>query len=223
MAVAPPALSHCRGVLGAVQAALASGRRLRRPGPPLRSPQFPFYGGWGQPGRSTRGIVDRRTRATNDGAKERDDFRACGQSLESPESATLAWVPRLSVKVKDELGLPMGLNIALPRMPRAVYTGQQDGVWNITLLEPSALASKIGGIKVLLAFQKCFNGANRILSYEQLLDFSRERIGYESPAGVRNLHILVMSLAGTMYEIGDALQDLKRCGWRPARPRLPEP
>ena len=169
---------------------------------------------------------ERRTRATNDRAEERDDFRACGQSLESPESATLAWVPHLSVKVKvkvkvkDEFGLPMGLNIALPRMPRAVYTGQHDGVWNITLLEPSALASKIGGTKVLLAFQKCFNAANRILSYEQLLDFSRERIALRSDAGAREAYRASWHQAGQ----GDGPQILAKSGiWLPKDQRVPKP
>jgi hypothetical protein len=47
---------------------------------------------------------------------------------------------------------------------------------------------------------------------EQALDLSRDQLGYDTPEGRRNLNVLALSLAGTMHEVGEALQDLRKAG-----------
>jgi len=94
--------------------------------------------------------------------------------------------------------------------PRVVVYGETSAL-EICLHNPLGIAGKISP-QVLAAFFKCFMGVERVLTFEHLMYLNHE--ASQSPtltdghSFTRNHMVLAMLLAGTMYEVGDALQDL---------------
>jgi len=74
-------------------------------------------------------------------------------------------------------------------------------------LDVHAIAAVLGD-DVLPHFYRCFVAVDRILALEQLLVLSEQNLPADSVARSRNLHHLVLLLAGSMYETGAALQGL---------------
>ena len=76
---------------------------------------------------------------------------------------------------------------------------------------------------------KCFVGVDRLMTFEQMLVFNVRELKLESIAYTRNLRVLVMMLAGTLYELGEALQAVNAAlalrnlgdlpGWKPLNDR----
>src|SRR5262249_19732765 len=90
--------------------------------------------------------------------------------------------------------------------------GSQDGPWEVRMENPQAIADKIGD-DVLAAFFKCFFGIERITAIQHfiLLNYEHSQkpdIG-RSVAVERNENMLMLTMAGTMYELGIALQHLQ--------------
>lgn len=94
--------------------------------------------------------------------------------------------------------------------PRVIVYGATSAQ-EVCLHNPLGIAAKIGR-DVLAAFHKCFMGVERILTFEHLMYLNQE--ASKSPtltdehSFTRNHVILAWILAGTMYEVGEALQDL---------------
>jgi hypothetical protein len=98
-----------------------------------------------------------------------------------------------------------------PNPPRVVIFGDRNA-HEIRLHNPQGIADAIGP-KVLGAFLKCFMGVERIVTFEHLIylnEQARKQPGPEADEQSfdRNNLTLAMMLAGTMYEIGEALQQL---------------
>jgi hypothetical protein len=91
--------------------------------------------------------------------------------------------------------------------PRAVFTGSVGGDWQLSLINPKAIREKVGR-DILAAILKCFVGTDRVMTLEQMLDLNARHIATDSPAHDRNLHVLVFLMAGTLYELAAALQEL---------------
>jgi hypothetical protein len=97
-----------------------------------------------------------------------------------------------------------------PNPPRVMVhsAGQAQ---EICLHNPLGIADKLGR-PVLAAFLKCFMGVERILTFEHLMYLNNEASKAPSITDehsfTRNLMILGFLLQGTMYEVGEALQDL---------------
>jgi hypothetical protein len=69
------------------------------------------------------------------------------------------------------------------------------------------------GIDVLAALYKCLVGVDRITTLEHLIyisqvDYANRNGGRDTPSAERNMHLLFLLMAGTMYEVGEALQQL---------------
>jgi hypothetical protein len=86
------------------------------------------------------------------------------------------------------------------------------GKWGIRIRNPRTIAKAIDP-DVLAAFYKCFVGIDRLLSLEHLiyvsqLDYASRHGGRDTPSAERNMHMLVLLLAGGLYELADAIQEL---------------
>src|SRR5215471_2365769 len=91
-------------------------------------------------------------------------------------------------------------------MARPALVRRGDDHWEIEI-DVKAVAAAIGA-DVLGGFYRLFVAADRIVSLEHLLVLNHEHVIPDSQAYDRNLHHLVLLLAGAMYETGDALQGL---------------
>jgi hypothetical protein len=85
---------------------------------------------------------------------------------------------------------------------------KRDAPWQLRLTEPAEVAKLIGE-ELLASFLKCFVGVDKILTYEQCFMWNAENLPSDSIASTRNLHVLSSATATTMYELKNALQDLK--------------
>lgn len=97
------------------------------------------------------------------------------------------------------------------RRPRVVFHGTSSN-WGVRLVNPKGIADVIGA-DVLAALYKCFVGIDRVMAFEHLLYLSQVspdgKPGWRDTASAeRDMHVLFVLLAGTMYELGDALQQL---------------
>jgi hypothetical protein len=89
----------------------------------------------------------------------------------------------------------------------AVFSGSSDGYWKLSLLNPQAIAASVGR-QILAAFFKCFVATDRVTTLEQMLELNALHVAVDTPAYDRNLRILVLLMASTLYELGQALQEL---------------
>jgi len=97
--------------------------------------------------------------------------------------------------------------------PAVRFVGSKSDVWKIQIDNPKAVADAIG-VEPLAAFYKCFVGVDRVVTLEHLLYLNEgfaktEPDGRDSFAFERNLSVLIIMLAGTIYEVANALQDLQ--------------
>lgn len=79
-------------------------------------------------------------------------------------------------------------------------------------MNPKGIAEALGA-DVLAALYKCFVGIDRIMTFEHLIyisqvEYAEKNGGRDTPSAERNMHVLFLLLAGTLYELGDALQQL---------------
>jgi len=100
--------------------------------------------------------------------------------------------------------------------PRVEWRTRARG-FEVLIHNPRGLANAIG-VRVLASFYKCFMGTERILTFEHLM-FLNEKASQQLPdetadeyAFDRNRMVLGLALAGTMYEMGAALQELTATG-----------
>jgi hypothetical protein len=91
--------------------------------------------------------------------------------------------------------------------PTAVFSGSVDGDWRVSLVNPQAIVHVVGRA-VFAAFLKCFVATDRVMTLEQMLQLNSLHVAKDSPAQNRNLQVLAFLMAGTLYELGDALQEL---------------
>jgi len=91
--------------------------------------------------------------------------------------------------------------------PRIIVSGSRDGRWQLRAVDLGVVVSSVG-TRLFAACMKCFVGVDRLMTFEQMLSFNVRELKLESIAYTRNLRVLVMMLAGTLYELGDALQGL---------------
>jgi hypothetical protein len=94
-----------------------------------------------------------------------------------------------------------------PARARAVVSGTPNGPWEFQAVELAAVVAAVGE-RPFAASMKCFVGVDRLMAFEQMLFFNTKQLKEESVAYTRNLRVLVMMLAGTLCELGDALQEL---------------
>ena len=94
-----------------------------------------------------------------------------------------------------------------PIAPKAVFAGSLVGDWRVSLVDAKAIQVAIGR-PLFAAFLKCFVGVDRVMSLEQMLELNQHHLERDSPAHDRNLRVLVFLMAGTLYELGEALQEL---------------
>lgn len=105
-----------------------------------------------------------------------------------------------------------------PVTPALRLLGSRSGSWETRLENPKAIAAALGP-NVLAAFYKCFVALDRIQAIEHLIlitnEHSRTEAGADdvvhhnrSPSVERDFHFLMLMIAGTMYELGNALQQL---------------
>lgn len=96
-------------------------------------------------------------------------------------------------------------------IPRLVLHGSPSN-WGIRVEQPKQVA-KIIGADVLAAFYKCFVGIDRLMTLEHLVFISQiehaaQNGGRDTPSAERDMQLLAFLLAGTLYELGEALQQL---------------
>ena len=96
--------------------------------------------------------------------------------------------------------------------PAVRVIGSPDGAWEVLMENPQAIGDAIG-VDVLAAFFKCFSAVERVTSIEHLMFINYEHsqkpdIG-RSIAVQRNENMLMLMMAGVMYEFGIALQHLQ--------------
>ena len=99
-----------------------------------------------------------------------------------------------------------------------------DESWEVRLDGARELCDRVG-LDLVAAFLKCFEGVDRVVVLEQMLVFSSRNLPEDSPSHRRNQRILVLMLGATMYELGEALQELcsakvvekmnDRSAWKP--------
>jgi hypothetical protein len=70
------------------------------------------------------------------------------------------------------------------------------------------------GIDLLAALYKCFVGVDRIATLQHLvfisqIDYASRNGGRDTPSAKRNMRLLFLLMAGTMHELGDALQQVR--------------
>jgi hypothetical protein len=101
-----------------------------------------------------------------------------------------------------------------PNPPRiVVYGDDPKGPQQMRLHNPRGIADKLGH-DVLAAFYKCFMGVERVLALEHLMFINNKASTtgldplVDEHAFLRNATLLGMLLAGTMHEVGEALQQL---------------
>jgi hypothetical protein len=94
-----------------------------------------------------------------------------------------------------------------PAQPAVHYVGSASGPWRIEFIEPEAVRNLVGA-RLFALFMKCFVGADRIVALDQLLRISRREQGIDSPEALRNQMLAFWLIAGTMHELGSALQEL---------------
>jgi hypothetical protein len=91
--------------------------------------------------------------------------------------------------------------------PRLVYRRTPNGVYSIVITEPKEISVLVGD-RLFAALLKCFLGSDRLLSLEDLLAVSSKHHEQDSISYDRNLRLLVLLLAATLFELGEALQEL---------------
>jgi hypothetical protein len=79
--------------------------------------------------------------------------------------------------------------------------------WEIWVENTRQLVERVGH-DLVAAFLKCFEGVGRVHSLEQLMYFNLKALGEDAVPYDRNLRALILLLGSTMYELGDALQQL---------------
>jgi hypothetical protein len=89
------------------------------------------------------------------------------------------------------------------------FEGTKRGEWHLDVVNPKGLGEKIGE-HVLRAFMPCFVGVDRVVSLNQVFWRTMEELkGPENAHALgRDSWVLVMLIAGTMYELGTALDRL---------------
>jgi hypothetical protein len=92
------------------------------------------------------------------------------------------------------------------RPARVVIRGVPDK-WTCTIEGARDLANRIGH-DLFAAFLKCFEGAERIFALEHLMFCSQQVLSRDSYKFDRNLRMLVNFIGATMYEVGEALEQL---------------
>jgi hypothetical protein len=98
-------------------------------------------------------------------------------------------------------------------------SGSRIGHWSVEICNFSDLDTRVGR-PLLAAFLKCFVGIDRITTFQDLIRLNAANDGAISAPGTegdapqtqRNIFLLNALLAGTLYEIGDALHELSRAG-----------
>ncbi len=86
--------------------------------------------------------------------------------------------------------------------------GSKSGAWYLHLNNPTDICQRIGS-RVFGAFLRCFVGVDRCASIVHLLHLNEEHGGSEdSHVRGRNFWLLLLFMAGTMNEVGEALQAL---------------
>jgi hypothetical protein len=95
--------------------------------------------------------------------------------------------------------------------PRLVFHGTRND-WGIRIDNPKAVADVIG-VDLLASLYKCFVGIDRLTTFEHLIyisqvDYAKRNGGRDTPSAERNMHVLFLLMAGTLHELGDALQQL---------------
>lgn len=96
------------------------------------------------------------------------------------------------------------------RPPRTalLLQGDKQGAWYLHLNNPREIGQRIG-VDVLGAFMRCFVGVDRSTSITNLLRLNEEGGGAPgSHTRSRNQWFLLLLMAGTMHEVGEALQGL---------------
>jgi hypothetical protein len=91
--------------------------------------------------------------------------------------------------------------------PSILASGSRDGRWQFRAVDLGVVVSAVG-TRLFAACMKCFVGVDRLMTFEQMLVFNMRELNLESIAYTRNLRVLVMMLAGTLHELGDALHEL---------------
>ena len=91
--------------------------------------------------------------------------------------------------------------------PSIRVSGSRDGRWQLRAIDLGVVVSAVG-TRLFAACMKCFVGVDRLMTFEQMLVLNVRELKVESIAYTRNLRVIVMMLAGTLYELGDALQGL---------------
>jgi hypothetical protein len=81
-----------------------------------------------------------------------------------------------------------------------------DAPWEVEI-DVKAVTDAIGA-DTLANFYRVYVAVDRIVSLEHLLALNAQHVKPDSQASERNLHHLVLMLAGAMYEIGTVLQGL---------------
>jgi hypothetical protein len=79
--------------------------------------------------------------------------------------------------------------------------------WELWLEGVPDLCQRVG-LDLVAAFLKCFEGVNRLIALEQLVRFNEEVLQRRLVAFDRNKRTIILFLGSTMYEVGEALQDL---------------
>jgi hypothetical protein len=88
------------------------------------------------------------------------------------------------------------------------YEGVIGGPWHVDLCNPSSIAEKMGR-DVLPAFLRCFVGVDRATSLMYMvLANEASRAPENSHARSRDTHLLLLLIAGTMHELGIAIEAL---------------
>jgi hypothetical protein len=96
---------------------------------------------------------------------------------------------------------------AMSSRPRIQVAGSRHGRWQFRAVDLGVVVSSVG-TRLFAACMKCFVGVDRLMTFEQMLVFNVRELKLESIAYNRNLRVLVMMLAGTLHELGDALHEL---------------
>lgn len=92
------------------------------------------------------------------------------------------------------------------RPPRIVLRGTETA-WTCTIEGAHGLADRIGH-DLFAAFLKCFEGAERIYALEYLMVCNERVLTRDSSKFDRNFRMLVNFIGATMYEVGEALEEL---------------
>lgn len=95
-----------------------------------------------------------------------------------------------------------------PPRTMILFQGARRGAWYLHLNNPGDIAQRIGS-NLLAAFMRCFVAVDRTASLTHLVSLSEQHGGPEDGhARNRNRWFLLLLMAGTMYEFGEALQGL---------------